>query len=87
MKGSCVAQHIGADTATDTTTKFARTVLREGFNDRLCDITVSQGHEEAAFLCECGDMTCDAVVTLRIATFNETRAAWHAVLAEGHRPF
>ena len=82
-----MAQHIGADAATDTATKFARTVLREGFNDRLCDITVSQGHAEAAFLCECGDPTCHAFVTLRIATFNETRAAWHAVLAKDHRPF
>ena len=78
-----MAHPAGADAAT----KFARTVLREGFNDRLCDITVTQGHPDAAFFCECGDPDCQKFVTLRIVTFNDTRAAWRPVLAEGHRPF
>ena len=71
----------------DTPTKFARSVLSEGYNDRLCNITVGQGHAEAAFFCECGDPDCQKVVTLRIGTFNDKRAAWRPVLAEGHRPF
>jgi hypothetical protein len=71
----------------DTATKFARTVLREGFNDRLCDITVEQGHAEAAFFCECGDVDCQTCVTVPVATFNELRAAWRPVLAEGHSPY
>jgi hypothetical protein len=78
-----MAHPVGADSAT----KFARTVLREGFNDRLCDIIVARGYAEAAFLCECGDPGCQEFVTQRIARFNENRAAWRPVLAEGHRPF
>ena len=78
-----MAHPAGADTAT----KFERTVLSEGFNDRLCDSTVAQGHAEAAFFCECGDPDCQKVVTLPIGTFNDKRAAWRPVLAEGHRLF
>lgn len=78
-----MAHPVGADSATT----FARTVLREGFNDRLCDITVAQGYAESVFFCECGDPDCQEFVTLQIATFNENRAAWRPVLAEGHRVF
>jgi hypothetical protein len=76
-----MAHPAGADTAT----RFARTVLREHLNDRLCDVIVAEGQAEGTFLCECGDVTCQEFVTLPVATFNGLRAAWRPVL--GHSPY
>ena len=78
-----MAHPVGADTAT----KFARTVLRQQLNDRLCDVTVAEGQADGTFLCECGAVTCREFVTLPVARFNDLRAAWGPVLAEGHSPY
>ena len=54
-------------------------------NERIAEITVSQGEAESEFLCECGRTDCTSVVGLSLADYRALRYGEDLfVAAPGH---